>query len=110
MEISLAGNQANWKSWLTEQGGSFLQSWEWGEILVSEGKTVEQLQMVDGGIVVAQAQVVYTNLPVGWKYGFCAGGPVITYHVAHNTYQGTDNNFVSEVYQCLTNFVKENIT
>ena len=96
MEISLAGNQANWNFWLTEQGGSFLQSWEWGEVLASEGKTVERLQVVDGGIVVAQAQVVYADLFLGWRYGFCPSGPIVK--LAINKEQATS------VWECLKDY------
>ncbi len=76
MDIHLAHDKKTWNSWLTEHNGSFLQSWEWGEILHSEGKFVERLRVSDGSEIVAQAQVVYTKLPFGMRYGFCPAGPV----------------------------------
>ena len=76
METKLIQDKNQWNSWLIANNSSFTQSWEWGEILLSEGKRVERLAVVDGGEVLAQAHVIYTNIPFGWRYAFCPKGPV----------------------------------
>lgn len=54
----------------------FTQSVAWADILRLEGKEVEELCVVDEGVVVAFALVIYNNLPMGKRYAFCAKGPV----------------------------------
>lgn len=54
----------------------FTQSWDWGEILIAEGKNVQRLVVEDDNKVVLFAQIVLMNLPFGWKYAFCPKGPV----------------------------------
>jgi peptidoglycan pentaglycine glycine transferase (the first glycine) len=78
MEIKLAKDKNQWDNWLEEntEFNQFTQSWQWGEILISEGKEIERLTISEDGQVVSQAQVVYSNLPFGWKYAYCPRGPV----------------------------------
>ncbi|MEK7084294.1 MAG: NUDIX domain-containing protein [Patescibacteria group bacterium] len=45
--------------------------------MISEGKQVERLAIVEDGGILAQAQVVFSQLPFGWKYVFCPKGIVI---------------------------------
>ncbi|MFA6547822.1 MAG: peptidoglycan bridge formation glycyltransferase FemA/FemB family protein [Candidatus Magasanikbacteria bacterium] len=54
----------------------FAQSWDWGAVLVAEGKEVERLVVENDGEVVFGAQVVYLPLIFGWRYAFCPKGPV----------------------------------
>ncbi|HLD61032.1 MAG TPA: peptidoglycan bridge formation glycyltransferase FemA/FemB family protein [Patescibacteria group bacterium] len=99
MEIITIDQSDRWDAWLLEQQGSFLQSWGWGEVLRAEGKEVERLAVVDAGQVVAQAQVIYQNLPFGWRYGFCAKGPVFR--------KNEEVRMKNEEYILLINFLKE---
>ena len=80
MEIKLISEKNQWNDWLkmTLKFSPFTQSWEWGDILIAEEKKVERLAVVEGDLVLAQAQVVYTNIPFGWKYAFCPKGPVVS--------------------------------
>ena len=80
MGVKICTNQEAWDSWFASHGSEapFTQSWEWGEILIAEGKEVERLAVYDGEEVVAQAQVVYSKLPFGWRYAFCPKGPVVS--------------------------------
>ncbi|KKQ40489.1 MAG: hypothetical protein US58_C0019G0002 [Candidatus Magasanikbacteria bacterium GW2011_GWA2_37_8] len=50
MEIKQAQNQASWDNWLkvNSQNTPFSQSFEWGEILLSEGEEIERLTVVEG--------------------------------------------------------------
>lgn len=77
MEIIAIKDKQKWDAELLKTSQpSFLQSWEWGEILIAEGKAVERLAVVEGSEALAQAQVVYQSLPFGWQYAFCPKGPV----------------------------------
>jgi lipid II:glycine glycyltransferase (peptidoglycan interpeptide bridge formation enzyme) len=78
MKIVNITSQVQWDKWLQShsQNNSFTQSWAWGDVLLSEGKQVERLAIVEGEEVSAQAQIVYSKLPFGWQYAFCPGGPV----------------------------------
>lgn len=79
MEIKVMINQNEWNQALTRAVFSaFQQSWEWGEVLLAEGKQVERLAVLENGAVVALAQVVYSDLPFGWKYAYATAGPVVT--------------------------------
>jgi len=102
MKVEVIDNQVKWDDWIKANSkyNSFAQSWDWGDILLSEGKKVERLAVVDGDKTVAQAQVVYNKLPFGWEYGFCPKGPAITYHVTHNTYQ-------QKVYNKLIDYLRQ---
>ncbi len=79
MKIINIANPEQWDNWLknNSQHNPFTQSWAWGDILLAEGKNVERLAVVEGEQVLAQAQIVYSNLPFGWQYAFCPQGPVI---------------------------------
>lgn len=79
MEIKSIIKQADWDSWLQKAClcASFAQSWAWGEILRSEGRSIERLALVDGERILMAAQVVYQDLSSSWRYAFCPSGPVI---------------------------------
>lgn len=76
MEIKVITSQPDWDGWLTANNEyhQFPQAWAWGEILLAEGKQVERLAAVKDGSIIAQAQVVYNQLPFGWKYAFSPKG------------------------------------
>ena len=78
MKILNIANQNQWDGWLKNhsQHNPFTQSWAWGDILLAEGKQVERLAVMEDDKVLAQAQIVYNNLPFGWRYAFCPQGPV----------------------------------
>jgi lipid II:glycine glycyltransferase (peptidoglycan interpeptide bridge formation enzyme) len=102
MEIQNIINQKQWDGWLADNAstGNFAQSWAWGDVLISEGKKVERLAIVEGGVVLAQAQVVYSQIFFGWQYAFCPQGPIISSQfVVHS----------SQIYECfLVYFKKQN--
>lgn len=77
LKIASVSIKERWNNWLADAGGSFLQGWQWGEILKSEGKEVERLAFSEGDKVIAQAQIIFAKLPLGWSYAFCPGGPVV---------------------------------
>ena len=75
MELKKIENQAEWDRWLSEQNAPFTQAWDWGEILIAEGKKVERLAVFEGEKIIAAAQVVI-NHAFGFSYAFCPKGPV----------------------------------
>lgn len=75
VEIKIIDNQIEWDSWLNTQNAPFTQSWDWGEILIAEGKRVERLALVENEKIVAAAQIVFASV-LGVKYAFCPKGPV----------------------------------
>ena len=61
-----------WNRFVIEQGGSFLQSYEWGEFQKSLGREVFYLKDVS-----FQALVIKYQMPLGRNYLFCPHGPVL---------------------------------
>lgn len=78
MEIKKITDSRQWNNWLKDnkRRNCFTQSWEWGNILLAEGKEAERLAVVENGEKLAQAQIVYLRLPFGWQYAFCPQGPI----------------------------------
>jgi len=99
MKILNIVNQEQWDSWLknNSQHNPFTQSWAWGDILLAEGKKLERLAVVEGDMVLAQAQIVYSNLPFGWQYAFCPQGPAINLRFKNEDLR---------IYETITNYVK----
>lgn len=56
----------------------FCQSWQWGELEKEEGAKVWRLGVRDGGHLVAAAQLVNRNLPLGFSYLYAPRGPVFS--------------------------------
>lgn len=79
MEIKIFDDKNTWNSWLLSQSAniSLAQSWEWGNVLIAEGKKVERLAVVEDDEILAEAQIVYSPIFFGWQYVFCPKGPVI---------------------------------
>lgn len=76
MEVKKIQNINKWNEAVLFPNIPFAQSWQWGDILIAEGKEVERLEVENDGAVVAVAQVVYLPLFFGWRYAFCPKGPV----------------------------------
>lgn len=78
MNVVEINNPEEWDSILLSLSPepSFLQSSAWGICLLEEGKSVRAVVVEEHGIRYAAALLVANNLPFGWRYGFCPGGPV----------------------------------
>lgn len=76
MEVGIIKNLDEWNKVTLRLNIPFAQSWQWGDILIAEGKEVERLAVEKDGVVVVVAQVVYLPLVFGWRYAFCPKGPV----------------------------------
>ncbi len=96
MDIRVTTGAAAFDAWLLKQSSSyFTQSSLWARLLVEEDKRVELLQAVESENVLAEALVVYTDLPLGMRYAFSPKGPVITDR-AREIYQAFASYFIQK--------------
>lgn len=72
MQVKEIKNSIEWNNFILPQKVIFAQSFEWGEILIAEGKKLERV-VIDEKLF---GQFVYSNLIFDWKYVFCPKGPV----------------------------------
>ncbi len=98
MEIKLIQDKKQWNDWAAVNGSSFTQSWEWGDILLAEGKRVERLAVIEGEEILAQAQVVYQPVIFGWQYVACPKGPAINLRFKNEDLR---------IYETITNYLKQ---
>lgn len=67
--ISLEDNQKEaWDRFVKDQGGSFLQSWEWGDFQERLGRTVFRSAVMDGDTVLAQVLYIKMVIPFGFNW------------------------------------------
>jgi len=85
-----------WNGWIEKNSrySPFPQSWEWGDVLIAEGKKVERLMVKENDLIFGYAQIVYNFLPLGIKYAFCPKGPILA-----------DIGQEEVVYQALKNYL-----
>ena len=57
--------------------GGFMQSWEWGLFQKRLGRNVERYFVLGGKTPVAAFTLIYHSLPLGFRYGYAARGPVV---------------------------------
>lgn len=76
MQVKTVQNFLQYHEVAKQLNASFAQSWQWGDILVCEGKQVERLMVEEDGRIVAVAQIMYMSLGFGFKYAFCPKGPI----------------------------------
>lgn len=76
MEIQIADNKSVWDNFLLKNKAVFTQSWDWGSVLLSEGKKIERLLVLDSSEIIAAVLVIYNFFPFGIKYVYSSWGPV----------------------------------
>lgn len=74
--IRLIDNKTEWEKYLTLAQASFLQSWEWGEILKKSGQQIERV-VIENGDDSLLALLVFKPLPFGRKFAFVPTGPLL---------------------------------
>ena len=48
MQVKIIANKQDWDTWLLQSNQhSFLQSWQWGEILCAKGRQIARLAIVE---------------------------------------------------------------
>ncbi len=67
----VTGNDG-WNEWILRNGGSFLQSWEWGTFQEKSGADILRLRDVQSD---ARILLVKRRLPFGRSYWYCPKGP-----------------------------------
>ena len=77
MEIVTGTNRDSWNSFVAEAGGSFLQSWQWGEFKRHQGWQVLRLMACEGGQPRGVMQVLMRVAPVAGAFFYAAEGPVL---------------------------------
>ncbi len=97
MEIFHISSAQDWENSIPSES-SFLQSWSWGEIQRSEGKTVERFVVKDRENILAYAQVVYTSIK-GIKYAFSPQGPILT--------PGLESQQITAIYQNFLEYLRK---
>lgn len=103
MEIKVIVSALNWDNWVKTNCDHtpFAESYEWGEILVSEGKIVERLAVLDNNTVLAQVLVVSNPLFFGLKYAFSPHGPIFSRQVTEN------KELTNQINNCLVEYLKK---
>lgn len=99
MQIQPITDKNLWNSWLlsaTAPFNPFTQSWQWGEVLVAEGKNIERLGIFKDKNLAAIAQIIYQKAG-NWLYAFCPQGPNIDRKYADQ---------IDEIYQSINQYLK----
>lgn len=66
-----------YEKFVTEHGGSFLQSWEWGDWQASNKRPATRyIVRDDNNRTILSAQFLRYTLPLGQEYLYCAYGPI----------------------------------
>lgn len=93
-------SRSEWDNWLSTNSAHtpFTQSSTWGEILMSEGKQIERLVVLDNEQWVAVALTVTEELPFRWQYAFCPKGPVVA--------KGSEGQ-TGEIYETLLEYYRQ---
>src|SRR3989338_3403699 len=65
-----------WNEFIAENGGSFLQSYEWGNFQQMSGHDVTRIVVKESGLIMLAAQIFRYTLPLGKSYLYIPYGPV----------------------------------
>lgn len=77
MKVKLVENREEWNGFVATEGGSFLQSWEWGNFQHDYGRKVYRIGVEQSGEVIAGAQIIRYDLPAKKSYFFAPRGPQV---------------------------------
>jgi len=69
-------DRERWNAFLLEKGGHLLQSYEWGEFKSRFGWRASRVALEEGGQIIAGAQVLIHDLPLG-SLAYLPRGPVV---------------------------------
>src|SRR3989344_8651910 len=65
-----------WNEFVAENGGSFLQSYEWGNFQQMSGHDVTRIVVKESGLIMLAAQIFRYTLPLGKSHLYIPYGPV----------------------------------
>lgn len=77
MNVKIIENREDWNGFVVTNGGSFLQSWEWGNFQHDYGRRVYRIGVEENGEIVAGAQIIRYDLPAKKSYFFSPRGPQV---------------------------------
>ncbi len=98
MEISFCRQKDTLNKFVLENGGSFLQSFDWGNFQEKAGKKVFGLQVLENKSLVATAQIIKNSLVFG-SYFYVPYGPVFK--------NGLSKEQKSTLFTAIINKIKE---
>jgi len=79
----MKNNKEQWNQFIVENGGSFLQSWQWGELQESVNRKIWRIETQG-----LKGLVIKHNISLGKNYLYCPHGPIG---------QGDVKNFIEQV-------------
>lgn len=103
-------NKHTYETFVTQNGGSFLQSWDWGDWQSSNKRQATRCIVTDGaGNPMLAAQFLRYTLPLGQEYLYCPYGPVAGTRDKGSTYAkaSADRQETSEGLDALIGHVRE---
>lgn len=89
-----------WNGYLTEKGGSFTQSWQWGDVEEKEGNEAFRYEIFDEEKSLGLFSIYLKSTPLG-RYGYISRGPVVGERVL------SENEWVL-FFDALKSFAKKN--
>ena len=69
-------DKTKWNEFLSQNGGSFTESWEWGEVQRKEGGKVSRFFICEGNEILGAVAIYVKRTPAG-SYGYIPRGPAI---------------------------------
>jgi lipid II:glycine glycyltransferase (peptidoglycan interpeptide bridge formation enzyme) len=79
IEFNKKEQKKEWNDFIVAHGGSFLQSWEWGEVMEADGRKIWRLAVQEGGgKILMAALVVKYDLPFGNSYLYIPRAPIFS--------------------------------
>jgi len=76
MLVKEISDKQQWNTAVRQAGGSFLQSWEWGEFQYQYGRQVHHLAIEEQGKIISPLLVLEYGLPASRSYFFSPRGPL----------------------------------
>ncbi len=66
-----------WDGLVNARGGHLLQTSAWGELKARFGWRVARVALESNGALIAGAQMLVRDLPLGWRFAYVPRGPVV---------------------------------
>lgn len=74
---AISRNDEQWNGFVLDNGGGFLQSWEWGSFQEESGRKVFRFRLDTESGTVAQFNVIFHRLPFAQQYAYVPTGPLV---------------------------------
>ena len=77
MKAKFIEDRESWNKFVAQAGGSFLQSWAWGNFQHDYGREIKRIAIEQDGQIIAGTQIIIYQLPAKRTYFFSPRGPVV---------------------------------